>query len=259
MHSGAPFPPHAAEGQQATGPPANHWFASGYSPAGDVWTTAHDLGRFLEAVIGGTAPGARAAVPVHDAGPGQRVGLGWLTTRIDGRDITWHNGATGGFTSYMGFDRATGRGVAVLSNTSMPVDVIGERLLGLRGNGPTSDTGQLAAAVLGSLGAAVPALTVVLRPALPAARRSVLLGVHGSFGGAALWATWRLGDWITLPSLVWTVGAAALAACVLTGVGRTRSRAAEEKDGQVSAFVKSMCRAITGWAAGLTVLLVNVM
>lgn len=259
MHRGSLFPPRVAKGQQATGPPTDHWFASGYSPAGDVWTTGRDMGRFLKAVIRGTAPGARAAVPAHNAGPGQRTGLGWLTTRIDGRDITWHNGATGGFTSYMGFDRATGRGVAVLSNTSRPADGIGERLLGLRASGSASDTGQLVAAVLGSLGAAVPALAVMLRTVLPIARRSVLLGLHGWCGGAALWVTYRLGDWTVLPTLIWTVGAANLTACVLIGIGHMRRRTVAERTGQVSRFVTTMCRTVLGWTAGLTVLLVNVM
>ena len=57
------------------------------------------------------------------------MGYGWFTDRIDGQEITWHNGGTGGFRSFMGFDRTTGRGVVVLANTDREVDTLGRHLL----------------------------------------------------------------------------------------------------------------------------------
>jgi serine-type D-Ala-D-Ala carboxypeptidase/endopeptidase len=49
----------------------------------------------------------------------------------DGREIIWHNGGTGGFRSFIGFERKTGMGVVVLSNAETPegVDDIGQHLL----------------------------------------------------------------------------------------------------------------------------------
>lgn len=43
--------------------------------------------------------------------------------------MTWHNGGTGGFRSFVGLDRAGGVGVAVLSATARGVDGPGFALL----------------------------------------------------------------------------------------------------------------------------------
>jgi D-alanyl-D-alanine-carboxypeptidase/D-alanyl-D-alanine-endopeptidase len=67
--------------------------------------------------------------------PGMEMALGWHVVKTpDGREIVWHNGGTGGFRAYMGFEPATGRGVVALSNTSTPrgVDDIGFQLIANR-------------------------------------------------------------------------------------------------------------------------------
>ena len=58
------------------------------------------------------------------------VGLGWhLLDRRDGARWWWHNGGTGGFRSFVGFDPGSTRAVAVLANDTRSVDRIGQRLL----------------------------------------------------------------------------------------------------------------------------------
>ncbi len=59
------------------------------------------------------------------------VGMGWM---IDTKEnIIWHNGATGNFNSYIGFDKQRGVGVVVLSNLPprfrIPATVMGVKLL----------------------------------------------------------------------------------------------------------------------------------
>ncbi|MEN8649568.1 serine hydrolase domain-containing protein [Streptomyces sp. 21So2-11] len=255
MHSGDPFPSNVAHGQQATGPSTEHWYASGYTPAGDIWTTGQDLGRFLRAVIQKTAPGARAAVPAHAAGPGGRTGLGWLTSTVGKRDITWQNGATGGFTSYLGFDRTTGQGVVVLSNTDRSVDAIGQRLLGLPTAPSPTDITPAVGTMMGSLGAPAPLLAVRLRRSTPAPRRRALLCLHAFFGAITLWLTWRLGDWLTLPPALWALGAGVLMYGLLSGVTRTDIRSTTEQSVQTSAVIRVASRATAVWAASLAALL----
>ena len=46
-----------------------------------------------------------------------------------GRTIVWHNGGTGGYRTFTGFDEATGLAIVVLSNTAQSVDEIGFHLL----------------------------------------------------------------------------------------------------------------------------------
>jgi CubicO group peptidase (beta-lactamase class C family) len=116
--------PHAGSGK-ATAP----WISEGYAPAGvGVRSTARDLAVLLRATLEGTAPGADATRPRYDA-DGNRIGFGWLTSVRDGRELTWHNGATGGSRSFVGFDREHGRGVVLLSNTDQGVDVVGAGLV----------------------------------------------------------------------------------------------------------------------------------
>ena len=74
--------------------------------------------------------GAAATEPRFARDEDDRIGFGWFIRRRGGREITWHNGRTGGFSSFVGFDSAAGRGVVVLANTDRSVDAAGFRLLG---------------------------------------------------------------------------------------------------------------------------------
>lgn len=63
------------------------------------------------------------------SGRAARIGAAWITLRVGGREVTWHNGATGGFRSWLGLDRDASTGVVLLSATSASLDGHGFRLL----------------------------------------------------------------------------------------------------------------------------------
>ena len=68
-------------------------------------------------------PRARISRPLE-------VGLGWhILDRKGGARWWWHNGGTGGFRSFVGFDPAAHRAVAVLANDPRSVDPLGKLLL----------------------------------------------------------------------------------------------------------------------------------
>jgi CubicO group peptidase (beta-lactamase class C family) len=68
--------------------------------------------------------------PRQEAGASSmRIGLGWHIRTNDTSEIVWHNGGTGGYRSFAGFDKAQGKGVVVLTNTDQDVDDIGYHLL----------------------------------------------------------------------------------------------------------------------------------
>jgi CubicO group peptidase (beta-lactamase class C family) len=46
------------------------------------------------------------------------VGLGWIVSQSNNAEIIYHNGGTGGFRSYLGFNPKLKRGVVVLSNST---------------------------------------------------------------------------------------------------------------------------------------------
>ena len=61
-----------------------------------------------------------------------KIGLGWLTSSEFGNSLVWHNGQTGGYHSFIGFDRPGGHGVVILANSSKNIDDIGLHLLDAR-------------------------------------------------------------------------------------------------------------------------------
>lgn len=118
--------PDAPHGYTRGGRAAEPWVLHAYSPAGGVRSTSADLARYAAALLAGTAPGATALEPLRDDGDGGQVGLAWFRTA---EGVTWHNGGTGGFMSYVGLDRERGSAVVVLSNTAVSVDALGAGLL----------------------------------------------------------------------------------------------------------------------------------
>jgi len=65
----------------------------------------------------------------HNKAGNMRVGLGWhIKEGVDG-DVFWHNGGTGGYRAFAGFVKETGKGVVVLTNSTVSVDDIGFYLL----------------------------------------------------------------------------------------------------------------------------------
>lgn len=122
--------PHAVAGRSRRGEVVEAWTGEGLGPAGGIRSTLGDLAVFAGALLDGTAPGAAALDPTAPfAGPAVRIGVAWLTTSVRGREITWHNGGTGGWRSYVGLDRAAGRAVAVVRASPRSVDRIGMDLL----------------------------------------------------------------------------------------------------------------------------------
>jgi serine-type D-Ala-D-Ala carboxypeptidase/endopeptidase len=118
---------------------ARNWDLATLAGAGALRSTANDMLIFLAAELGYTdTPLAAAMAAMLDVRrpsgiPGLEIGLAWhiLTGKGDRREIVWHNGGTGGFRSFIGFDRKQRVGVVVLSNafTAGGVDDIGLHLL----------------------------------------------------------------------------------------------------------------------------------
>ncbi|MQA81577.1 MAG: serine hydrolase [Streptosporangiales bacterium] len=124
------IPAGAAEGHDGIGRHVQPWIGIGSAPAGaGVWSTADDMATYVDAVMRGTAPGSDATKPRYPAGE-SRIGYAWMTSaKKGGGSIVWHNGESGGCSTFVGFDRASERTVVVLSNTTADVDAVGVELL----------------------------------------------------------------------------------------------------------------------------------
>jgi CubicO group peptidase (beta-lactamase class C family) len=116
----------APPGWSGGGLPRQPWVMDGYAPAGGVIATIDDLARLAVALLSQTAPGclAMAAIPgVMTSHPNRRSGMFWVVdSRPDGGRMTWHNGATGGYSSFFALFPDTRRAVVALANTSRVAD-----------------------------------------------------------------------------------------------------------------------------------------
>ena len=126
-----------AAGQDGTMRRVAYWDLPTLAGAGALRSTVNDMLTFIAANLGYVksplAPAMAAMIAVRrpTGTPGLEIGLGWHILTHEGHEVVWHNGGTGGFRSFVAFERKTGVGVVVLSNAETPagVDDIGRHLL----------------------------------------------------------------------------------------------------------------------------------
>lgn len=113
------------------------WDLPTLAGAGALRSTANDMLKFLAAHAGLDQSGLSAVMASMSAsrrpamGPSQ-IGFGWIIEKLGSdSEMIWHNGGTGGFQSFAGFDPKSRTAVVVLSNAQkMPgIDDIGRHLL----------------------------------------------------------------------------------------------------------------------------------
>ncbi|MER5710326.1 serine hydrolase domain-containing protein [Streptomyces sp. NPDC002122] len=121
--------PGAVTGTNRKGRPREPWTGEALGPAGGIRADIRTMARLTEALLDGSAPGIAALDPVAPLSAGARIGAAWVTVQIKSLTVTWHNGGTGGFRSWLGLDRATGTGAVVLAASTSSVDRHGFALL----------------------------------------------------------------------------------------------------------------------------------
>ncbi len=114
-----------------------NWDLPTLAGGGALRSTANDLLNFLAANLRKTpsplAPAIASMLAVRRTTsiPDTEIALGWHITSVGDSEIVWHNGGTGGYRSFVGFDPKQRLGVVVLSNTmnAEGIDDIGRHLL----------------------------------------------------------------------------------------------------------------------------------
>ena len=119
-----------AVGHDAGLKPVKNWDIPTLAGAGALRSTANDLLTFLAAELGFKATALKDAMAeqtvvrranIMPSGPGAPeldIALGWIVRKDAGGTVIWHNGGTGGYRTFAGFNPATRTGVVVLSNTN---------------------------------------------------------------------------------------------------------------------------------------------
>ncbi|HSB09399.1 MAG TPA: serine hydrolase [Blastocatellia bacterium] len=126
---------HLATGHNGALQPVPNWDIPTLAGAGALRSTVNDMLKFVAANIGLLKSPLASAMqkthrPQHETGTaGLEVGLGWHILKRFDTEIVWHNGGTGGYHSFIGFDGKKRRGVVVLSNSTNDIDDIGRHLL----------------------------------------------------------------------------------------------------------------------------------
>jgi CubicO group peptidase (beta-lactamase class C family) len=124
-----------ATGHSGAFAPTKAWDMDALAGAGALRSTADDLLRYAEANLSPEKTRLAKAITTATESvrstttPATRIGLAWHVRDVNGRGIPWHNGGTGGFHSFVAFDRSTGRAVAVITNTTQAIEDIGWHLI----------------------------------------------------------------------------------------------------------------------------------
>ena len=116
--------------------PTANWDLPTFAGAGALRSDARDMLTFIAAHLGYVesplAPAMAAMTKVRrPAMGGMDIALAWIVPKVEDHEIYWHNGGTGGYRCFMGYDAKSRVGVVVLSNmsTNVGVDDIGMHLL----------------------------------------------------------------------------------------------------------------------------------
>lgn len=125
-----------AQGHGDTGQVVPNWDLDALAGAGALRSTLRDMLSFLAANLDSVrGPLARVLHETHVSRrpttiPNTTIGLAWhIRAAPSGGTIVWHNGGTGGYRSFIGFDPARGVGVVLLTNSVSGADDIGFHLL----------------------------------------------------------------------------------------------------------------------------------
>ncbi|SMF69907.1 CubicO group peptidase, beta-lactamase class C family [Allosphingosinicella indica] len=128
--------PQWVQGYDAQFEPMEPWDFGALAPAGGLFSSLSDLGKFLSLWSGDRGAMSRIArrmlVPHRPGDDAQTsMALGWRITSRNGKSIAWSNGTGGGVRSFMGLDVAARRGALAFINmaTGTGVDDIGFRML----------------------------------------------------------------------------------------------------------------------------------
>lgn len=108
-----------------------HWQLPTLAGAGAIKSNVTDMALYLQANLSASEDFVQLT---HEQttgfdNKGPKVGLAWFVAEHKKGTYLWHNGGTGGFRSFMGFDQANNKGIVILENTANGMDTLGNAYL----------------------------------------------------------------------------------------------------------------------------------
>ncbi len=121
-----------ADGHNKYGLKTPRWtFEDNMQSAGAINSTVYDLMKFLEVNLDGYKNAylhnllEECQITRFKISEKRNIGLAWIKSNSEStnnQEIIWHNGGTGGFRSFLGFNKETKTGIVILSNSANDVD-----------------------------------------------------------------------------------------------------------------------------------------
>lgn len=122
------------------------FYLTDHPGSGDVWSSAHDMARFLAFHMGTPLPGQRQILsratrlgmqrpasafpmPTPPGEPRRDLGANWILSSAGGHPRIWHSGGQPGTSTYIGFYPDQKVAVVVLANSSAPTGRIVKDIL----------------------------------------------------------------------------------------------------------------------------------
>lgn len=125
-----------AQPHHPLGWPMPAWRMGPLAGAGGLRSSLKDMMRWLKANMTLQPPiDATLHEPRMAAHGGNRIAAGWHVTGDGNARVVWHNGSTGGSSSFIAFIPGRGVGVVVLSAQAVSVDRLGMQLLRMAAGG----------------------------------------------------------------------------------------------------------------------------
>lgn len=125
-----------AHGHLDNGVPVPIWDFRALEGAGAVLSSGRDMIRYLQSYMRPAGEAQKLALRPQQVLGGEghdprakTLGLAWTLERVNGKNYAWHNGLSGGYTSFVGFSLDGKRGVVVMSGTSREVQSLGQAVL----------------------------------------------------------------------------------------------------------------------------------
>ena len=123
-----------AKGHDQAGNVVSNWDLPTFAGAGALRSDVNDMLKFISANTGPAgSPLEEAMRDSHDVraslNGNMDIGLNWIIMTAGDDKLIWHNGGTGGYHAFAGFDPDRGVGAVVLTNSSHDTDDIGLHLI----------------------------------------------------------------------------------------------------------------------------------
>jgi D-alanyl-D-alanine-carboxypeptidase/D-alanyl-D-alanine-endopeptidase len=126
---------HLVKGHDGQGHVVANWDIPTLAGAGALRSTLNDMILFARANLDPSGGRLQKTMQrTHEIRmPAGRddmsIGMAWHVRRVGSQAITWHNGGTGGYRTWLGFDKARRTAAIILSNSQQGADDLGFELL----------------------------------------------------------------------------------------------------------------------------------